>query len=498
MTLRAILAVDEGTTNSKAVLVGEDGVILASAACPVATRHPRSGWVEQNAQVIWDSTLNAVQTCIAQRPEVEILGLGISNQRESILIWDRKTGLPLGPVITWQCRRTAEACDALKSAGHEPEVIARTGLPLDPMFPATKVRWLLDAHRDAGATASDDICIGTVDAWLIWKFSGGTVHACDTSNAARTQLFNLAEMRWDPALCELFDVPRGCLPAVHDSSHVFGTTLDVTGLPDGLPIAAAIGDSHGALFGHGAVRAGDGKITFGTGSSVMTTISEFVPPPTGITTTIAWSLNGTPTYAFEGNILVSAAILPWTASLLGQPDVASLLDLAKTVESTEGVNLVPAHVGLGAPHWNSAARGVISGLSFPSGPAHIARAAAESMAFQVQDVFAIIEPNSPDGIGQLFVDGGPSRDPFLMGLVADYLDHPVSTCETTESSAMGAAFLAGLAVGLWPEVASLDALRAKRGHLAPSLPAQTRAQHLVQWAGAVTRATLEPQSQTNS
>ena len=264
------------------------------------------------------------------------------------MIWDRKTGEPLGPVVTWQCRRTSAACEALRKAGHEPEVIARTGLPLDPLFPPTKAAWLLENHGSTGS----DICIGTVDSWLIWKLSGGKVHATDRSNAARTQLFNLADGRWDDTLCELFGIPKAMLPEVQDSAHVFGTTRGTGAMPDGIPIASAIGDLHAALFGHGAFGAGDGKITFGTGSSVMTTVPEFIVAPAGITTTIAWSLSGRSTYAFEGNILVSASILPWMAATLGLTSVDSLLALAQTVDDAHGVSLVPAHVGWDRPTGN--------------------------------------------------------------------------------------------------------------------------------------------------
>lgn len=480
MVVRAILAIDEGTTNSKAVLVAKDGAIIASGAAPVPTEHPKSGWVQQDANAIWSATQTAISECLQQAPTVEVIALGISNQRESILIWDRKTGTPLGPVITWQCRRTADACAALRQAGHEPTVISRTGLPLDPLFPPTKAAWLLDHYGQD----SDDICIGTVDSWLIWKLSGGAIHATDRSNAARTQLFNLAEGAWDEALCGLFKIDPDMLPSVHDSSHIFGVTKGTGVMPDGVPIASAIGDSHAALFGHGAFGLGDGKITFGTGSSVMTTLPSFIAPPKGITTTIAWSIDGQSTYAFEGNILVSASILPWTAKLLGLEGVDALLELAQTVENSEGVSLVPAHVGLGAPHWEAEARGMISGLSFGTGPAHIARAAADSMAFQVNDIFTIMTA-AAQGIGRLFVDGGPSRNAVLMQGVAQAINHPVSPCVNSEASAIGAAHLAGLATGFWP---SLDAIADLANHapdILPSIDPAVRAADLERWRKAI-------------
>lgn len=482
MPERVVLAVDEGTTNSKAVLIARDGRIVASGSAPVPISHPKSGWVEQDANAIWAATQSAVGECLSGYPDAEIVALGISNQRESVLIWDRETGEPLGPVISWQCRRTAAECAALRAAGHEPEVIARTGLPIDPLFPATKAAWLLGRADDRR-----DICIGTVDSWLIWKFSGGTIHETDRSNAARTQLFNLAEGRWDDTLCGLFGIDPGMLPEVRDSSHVFGRTRNAGALPDGIPIASAIGDSHAALFSHGAFTPGDGKVTFGTGSSVMTTVAEYVAPPAGITTTIAWSLDGVSTFAFEGNILTSASLFPWTADLLGLETVDALLDLARTVDSTDGVSLVPAHVGLGSPHWASDARGLLTGLSFGSGPAHVARAAAESMALQVADVFVIMA-EAAGRIGRLSVDGGPSRNRFLMQMVADYLDHPITPCRNSEASAVGAAHLAGLAVGFWDDLDALSTLAQHDDTIEPKMPAERRQRDLELWRSAVARA----------
>ncbi len=488
MTQRVILAVDEGTTNSKAALFGESGAILTTGSSPVPISHPQPGWVEQDPGEIWEATVAAIAVCLGKAPDVDIAAIGISNQRESILIWDRETGAPLGPVITWQCRRSAAACDKLKADGKEPEVIARTGLPLDPLFPATKVGWLLAHH--AQGRASSEVCVGTVDSWLIWRFTAGAVHACDASNAARTQLFNIAAGKWDEELCTLFGVAPEMLPEVRDSAHVFGTTHGVAGLPDGIPVASAIGDSHAALFGHGAHDAGDGKVTFGTGSSVMTAVPAFVVPPKGVTTTIAWKYDGEITYAFEGNILVSASILPWTADLLGLPSVDALMELAQTVDTALGVSLVPAHVGLGSPHWNAEARGLISGLSFSSGRAHVARAAAESIAFQVNDVFEIIRANAGQEIGRLFVDGGPSRNPFLMQMVADYIDNPVITSESADASARGAAYLAGLAVGMWPDLSTVAGLEPHDDAVSPTMDASARARAVSTWALAIERSTL--------
>ncbi len=487
MAGRTVLAIDEGTTNSKAVLVSDDGSILSSGSCPVETLHPSPGWVEQDAGKIWSSTVAAIASCLGNRPDAEISAVGISNQRESVLAWSRATGEPLGPVITWQCRRTSAACEALRVAGHEGAVMARTGLPLDPLFPATKARWLLENH--CRRQPEGDICIGTVDSWLIWKLTGGAVHATDASNAARTQLYDIRSGEWDRELCDLFGVDPSLLPAVRDSSCLFGRTRSVDGLPEGIPVASAIGDSHGALFGHGAFGSGDSKVTLGTGSSIMATIREFIEPPEGISTTIAWQLEGTPTYAFEGNILVSASVLPWTADLLGLGSVDSLLELARTVDDALGVNLVPAHAGLGSPHWNAEARGLIDGLTFGAGRAHVAHAAALSMALQICDVFDIIKANAPAEAGLLSVDGGPSRNAFIMQKLADCLDHPVTTGESTEASAIGAAFLAGLEVGIWQRTDEIAGLVRRGRTFEPNLGERSLASVRESWSRSVARST---------
>ena len=484
MARRAILAIDEGTTNSKAILVAKSGEIISSGSAPVPIEHPNAGWVQQDANEIWTATQKAIANCLKTADGVDIAALGVSNQRESILAWDRATDEPLGPVITWQCRRTADVCEKLKWAGKEEDVIARTGLPLDPMFPPTKAAWLL---KNA-SQRTDRICLGTIDSWLIWKLSGG-VHATDRSNAARTQLFNLRTGQWDPHLCELFGVPMEILPEVHDSSHVFGKTKGAMALPDGVPIAAAIGDSHGALFGHGAFTPGDGKVTFGTGSSVMTTIAEFIEPPSGITTTIAWSLNGSLTFALEGNILVSASVLPWTAEVLGLEGVAEVLELAKSVENSKDVCLVPAHVGLGSPHWDSRAQGLISGLSFGAKPAHIARAAVDSIALQVLDVYEIMS-EAADSLGRMFVDGGPSGNTFLMQIVANLLNRPIEPGKDTELSALGAAYLAGLATGFWSGIDEVACLPSHRAEIFPKSDAGDRSTTINNWRKSIARTTL--------
>ncbi len=475
----AVLALDQGTTNSKAVLIGRSGAVVSRGSAPVAVSHPRPAWVEQDARAIWSSVLAAVAECLAGAPGVSIEAIGVSNQRESVLAWDGRTGEPLGPVVSWQCRRTADDCARLVAEGVGPEVLALTGLPLDPMFPATKLRWLAENCRRAG-----DVRLGTVDSWIVWNLTGGAVHATDASNAARTQLLDIASLAWDGRLLDIFAVDRAGLPEVRDSAGAFGVTAGAPGLADGLPVAAAIGDSHAALFAHGASEPGDGKATFGTGSSVMTTLAAFAPPPPGLTTTVAWALGGRATYAFEGNILVSASLFPWAARLLGLADVDALLALAETASDSAGVAMVPAHVGLGAPHWSTGARGLVSGLTFGAGPAHVARAAAESMALQVLDVLDAMGAAN----GALFVDGGPTRSPFLRRLVADVLGRPIAVRDAPEASALGAGYLAGLAVGFWPDRAALRAIAPPAAIVEPSADPAARDALVAGWRRAVTRA----------
>ncbi len=480
--ITAILAIDQGTTNSKAVLVSTEGEILARGSAPVGISHPQPGWVEQDPSRIWRSVREAIAECLGAGPPADVLGIAISNQRESVTIWDAETGEPLGPVVSWQCRRSAPVCTDLNAAGHSHRVQALTGLPIDPMFPGPKMKWLLD-RAPAGRT----IRLGTIDAWLIHCLTDGAVHACDASNAARSQLYDLNRKTWSDELCELFGVPKAVLPEVRDSASDFGATRNVPGLCDGIRIAAAIGDSHAALFGHGAFNPGDGKVTFGTGSSIMTTLPRFIAPEHGITTTIAWSINGEPTYAFEGNILVSASALPWMTEILGLPDVQALVDLAATA-APGGPGFVPAFVGLGAPYWQADARALFAGITFNTTRAQMARAVTDSMAFQVHDVFRAMSAQSPAPLGRLYADGGPSKNTFLMQCVADTLDHAIIQSDAPEASALGAAYLAGLSLGVWSDLDTVAALPRSRIALAPR--ASDAAERLRVWQDAIYRSTV--------
>lgn len=482
--MRAILAIDQGTTNSKAILVSETGELISRGVAPVGISYPQSGWVEQDPNRVWQSVCEAVRLCIEAAPQVTIEAVAVSNQRESVTIWDGETGEALGPVVSWQCRRTAPDCARLIEGGHSHRVEQITGLPIDPMFPGSKVRWLLDR-----APTGRSLRVGTVDSWLIHRLSGGKQHLCDASNAARSQLFDLKSQQWSNELCDLFGVDKAVLPEVLDSSGDFGTTVNVPGVRDGTPIRAAIGDSHAALFGHGAYKAGDGKVTFGTGSSVMTTLPQFIAPSNGITTTVAWRIAGKPTFAFEGNILVSAASLPWMTDVLGLPDVAALIELASTAEPG-GPGFVPAFVGLGAPHWNSEARALFSQIGFNTTRAQMARAVTDSIAFQVHDVFAAMQSQNGGTIGALYVDGGPSKNTFLMQCVADLLQHSVIQCEAPEASALGAAYLAGLSLGMWPDLEAIARLPRSNTLIRPQ--PNISSEKLNTWSDAIARSTFAP------
>jgi glycerol kinase len=482
--MRAILAIDQGTTNSKAILVSTAGELIARGSSPVGITFPQPGWVEQDPTRIWKSVCEAIEACLESKPEAVIEAVAISNQRESVTIWDAETGEPLGPVLSWQCRRTAPDCARMIEAGHQPFVQSITGLPIDPMFPGAKMHWLL-----ARAPKCRKVRLGTIDSWLIHRLSGGKQHLCDASNAARSQLFDLKAQAWSDELCALFGVEKDALPRVLDSADDFGSILNVPGVPDGTPIRAAIGDSHAALFGHGAFHPGDGKITFGTGSSVMATLSEFIAPQNGITTTIAWRIAGKPIFAFEGNILVSASSLPWMAEILGLADVADLIDLAATA-GPSGPGFVPAFVGLGAPYWDSDARALFSQINFSTTRAQMARAVTDSVAFQVHDVFAAMQSQFGHPIGALYVDGGPSQNHFLMQCVADILAHPVVQREAPEVSALGAAYLAGLSLGIWADMDAIARISRSGNLISPQ--ADDRAEKLATWADAIERSTFQP------
>jgi glycerol kinase len=491
-----ILAIDQGTTNSKAILVDESGRVVARGSAPVELRCPQPGWAESDAEALWAGVTVAVDRCLEAAGEsVDVAAVAVTNQRESTVAWDRATGRPVGPVISWQCRRTAALCEQVRAAGLAPMIEARTGLPLDPLSSATKFRWLLDEYDpDRVRSAAGDLCVGTVDSWLLWNLTGGEVFATDASNASRTQLFDINRRVWSDELLETFRVPRAVLAEVLPSNARFGTTKQIGRLPAGIPIAAIMGDSHAALFGHGAIGAGATKATYGTGSSLMCVTPELRRSSHGLSGTIAWalavstddhSLTNT-IYALEGNISVSGMAVRWMGEILGLADPDSELgELASSVADNGRVYFVPAFVGLGAPRWDADARGVIVGLTRGSSRAHLARACFEAIAYQVRDVFDALSDDlgaPPDMLG---ADGGASQSDLLMQIQADFLARPVVRSQTVELSALGVAHMAGLAVGLWNSVAVAGSAPSPANRFEPKLAPSAREAGYRGWLAAV-------------
>jgi len=444
-----ILAIDQGTTNTKALLVDHRGTIVARANRPTALSHPQPGWAEQSAAEIWTAVQHVIADIVAQTGDPAPAALAISNQRETIVLWDAETGEAVGPAISWQCRRSSDRCAALRAAGHGPGVFERTGLTLDPLFPATKIAWLLDSDAAIRARAeTGTLRAGTVDSWLLWNLTGGAVHATDHSNASRTQLFDPRSLSWDADLAALFEVPLSLLPSVLPSDSRFGFIAGGrTALSACVPIQAMMGDSHAALFGHRITQPGVAKVTIGTGSSIMALTDHFVTSSNGLSSTIAWSTSGGTRYALEGNITVSGQAAAFVRRLLGTANEETLSALAQTVTHADGVVFVPALAGLGAPHWQDRARGSITGMTLATTPAHVARAAFDAIAMQIVDVCQAMEADIGHALTGLSVDGGATRNDFLLQLLADLLDRPVVRRADQELSALGVAMMAAQGLG---------------------------------------------------
>ncbi|MBN1246190.1 MAG: glycerol kinase GlpK [Anaerolineae bacterium] len=512
-----VLAVDQGTTNTKALLVDPGGAIVGQGAVPTPVHYPRRGWVEQDPLEIWRCSLEAIAQCLADAnlPAQDIAAIGIANQRETALLWDRRTGQPVGPAVVWQCRRSGAFCRQLKEAGHEPLLRHRTGLQVDPMFSGSKIRWLLDHADDGSARATaGELCAGNVDAWLLWHFTGGPdagtpAHATDVTNASRTQLMGLRSLDWDTEVLDIFGIPREVLPVIRPSSTYFGETAAVSlpggsTLPDGIPIASMIGDSHASLYGLGGFRPGSVKATYGTGTSLMTPTQDVVGSSHGLSSTVAWAFGDplrhgarSPTrpdrprhvvYALEGNIYTTGGGVQYVGELLGLQHPASDLEaLARTVADAGGVTFVPALVGLGAPYWQDGIKGTISGLTLGTGRPHLARAALEAIAFQVRDVFDVMQADAGASLKTLLADGGASRNDMLMQFQADILGCPVERSRSSEVSPLGAAYLAGLHAGVWQDEGEITALLHRRDRFEPQIGAAQRDKAYARWQQAVRR-----------
>jgi glycerol kinase len=493
MSGELILALDQGTTSSRAIIFDKAGRPAASAQQEFEQLYPQPGWVEHRPQDIWESQLAATREVLSTSgiQSERIAAIGLTNQRETTLLWNRDTGEPVHNAIVWQCRRTAQQCDALRTRGLAPLFQERTGLVLDAYFSGTKLAWLLDNVEGARALAEEGrLAFGTVDSWLIWKLTGGRVHATDPSNASRTLLFNIKKGEWDDQLLAELRIPRQVLPHVAPSSAVIGETDEsLFGRP--IPIAGNAGDQQAALFGQACFAAGMSKNTYGTGCfMLLNTGGEPVRSKNNLLTTVAWQKGDNATqYALEGSVFIAGAAIQWLRDGLGiVASAGETAEMATSVADNGGVYFVPAFVGLGAPHWDQYARGTIVGLTRGSSRAHIARAALEAVAYQTRDVLAAMRDDSGIHLTELRVDGGAARNDFLMQFQADILDIPVVRPANTETTAAGAAFLAGLAVGFWSDEKELSSLWARERTFEPAMQSAERDKLLEAWRRAVERA----------
>ncbi len=488
---RFVLALDQGTTSSRAILYDHSGTPVASAQKEFRQQFPQPGWVEHDASEIWASQHEVMLAAIAKagaRPD-EIAAIGITNQRETTVVWDRATGKPIANGIVWQDRRTAGLCDELKAAGKAGLIQQKTGLVLDAYFSGTKLKWLLDNVPGARKRAEHgELCFGTIDTWLIWNLTGGKVHATDPSNASRTLLFNIHTNSWDEELLTLLNIPRAVLPEVRPSSGAFGETL-IDGVA--VPISGDAGDQQAALFGQGCHSPGMAKNTYGTGCFLLlNTGSAAVVSTNKLLTTTAWQLDGgAPQYALEGSVFIGGAVVQWLRDgLRAIKTAADVESLAAEVPDSGGVYLVPAFAGLGAPHWDPYARGAMFGLTRGSGITHIARAALESIAFQSADVLTGMEKDAGLKLTELRVDGGATANNLLMQIQADLLGVPVVRPKVLETTALGAAYLAGLAVGFWQDAGDIQRNWQVDRVFEPTLSRDRAGEMMAGWAKAVERS----------
>ena len=482
MAAELILVIDAGTTSTRAMLFGADGTCLGSEQKALRQHYPQNGWVEHDADEIWRSSLACAGAMVEQADGAgRIAAIGITNQRETAVFWSRRTGAPLAPAIVWQDRRTAELCVRLKEAGHEPALQAKTGLLLDPYFSATKLAWALE-HAPAVREAGEDLCVGTVESWLVFKLTGG-LHISDATNASRTALMDIHEGGWDADLLALFGVPRAVLPEIVDCAGRFEET-GAFGAP--IPICGMAGDQQAAAIGQACLVPGETKATYGTGAFVLTHTGGEAPVSRHrLLTTIAWQLGGARAYALEGSVFVAGSLIQWLRDELGLIATAAESEaLARSVADNGGVMLVPALAGLGAPHWAPGARAAISGLSFAAGRAHIVRAALEAQAHQTHD---LMQAFAGDGAEWrcLKIDGGMAANDWLAQDLADLLDLEVERPAFVETTALGAAMLAGLGAGLFSSLEEAAAMRGAVGHFSPEMGEEARAGRLKAWQEAV-------------
>jgi glycerol kinase len=489
---RAILALDQGTTSSRAIAVDLSGSLLAQAQRELKQYFPQPGWVEHDPREIWETQLATARQALADAElrADDIAALGITNQRETTVVWDRKTGAPICNAIVWQDRRTAPFCDDLKRQGHAADIQNRTGLVLDAYFSASKLRWLLDHIPNARARANrGELVFGTIDTWLLWNLTAGAVAVTDPSNASRTLLYNLQTKSWDGALLDLFQIPQQILPTIRSSSEVYAETRpDLFGAP--IPVAGMAGDQQAALFGQNCFTPHLAKNTYGTGCFLLRNIgSKPIRSDHHLITTVAWQTGTQTEYALEGSVFIGGAVVQWLRDGLGLiARSADIEPLAASAPDSAGVYLVPAFAGLGAPHWDQYARGTITGLTRGTTAAHLARAALEGIAFQVADVLDVVRADSNGTLQELRVDGGAAANNLLMQFQADILQIPVVRPQVVQTTALGAAYLAGLAVGFWRDRDAITRTWRLDRTFRPSLSADEAAHRRSRWAEALNRA----------
>ena len=489
------MAIDQGTTGTRIMLVDRTGKIASMAYSEFPQIYPRAGWVEHDPEVIWGTTVNMMNQALEKVSATgsDIVGIGITNQRETTVLWDRSTLKPVHNAIVWQCRRSAQICDELKSKGYSPLFQKKTGLIIDAYFSGTKIRWLLDNVPGLRSRAlKGELAFGTIDTWLIAKLTGGRIHATDYTNASRTLLFNIHDKCWDQELLDLLDIPSALLPEVVNSAEVVGET-DPSILGTGIPIAGIAGDQQAALFGQGCFRQGEAKNTYGTGCFLLLNVGDReIEPGNGLILTLACNENGRPCYALEGSIFVAGAVVQWLRDglCLIQNAIQSG-ELASSVEHTNGVYMVPAFAGLGAPHWDMYARGAILGITSGTTRAHVVRAALEGIAYQVKDLISAFEVSTGTPFAELKVDGGASLNDFLMQFQADIAGCPIDRSKYVESTGMGAAFLAGIATGFWKPGEEIKNLRISDKRFDPGITDQERQRLYNGWLDAVSRVKVQ-------
>lgn len=489
---QAILALDQGTTSSRAIVFSHDGSIRAVAQKEFRQIFPQSGWVEHDPVEIWQTQIDTAREALAQAGLTprDVAAIGITNQRETTLVWERATGAPIHNAIVWQDRRTAGFCDSLKQAGHAAEIQRRSGLVIDAYFSGSKLRWLLDNVPNARARAErGELAFGTVDTWLVWNLTGGKLHMTDPSNASRTMLYDLHTGTWSDELCRILGVPRALLPEIKASSEVYSTS-EASLLGGAIPIAGIAGDQQAALFGQGCFSRGLAKNTYGTGCFMLMNIGG-TPAPSRhqLLTTVAWRTGKDMDFALEGSVFIGGAAVQWLRDGLGIIKSSSEVEaLAASVPDSAGVYLVPAFAGLGAPHWDQYARGTIAGITRGTNRGHIARAALEGIAFQVADVLDVMKQDSGITMNELRVDGGACTNNLLMQFQADVLQVPVVRPRVIETTALGAAYLAGLAVGFWKSKEEVAAAWQVDRRFTPQMPSDVAAHRRGRWAEALKRA----------